>query len=152
MISQGPVISVSSCFCYFSLRVGQPSLVNLFCFSLHPPSNWELILLGCTQFCALPALPSPQHGAITQINAGVLLSVLHLRHLLALLMCLLILIFKCTDCRIHYLSVQSKGFWGKRCTSAGERGMVPWEKPDEFSTKQRLTGKLRCVSDFVIFG
>lgn len=50
MISQGPVISVSSCFCYSSLCVGQPSLVKLFCFSLHPPSNWELILkLGCTQ-------------------------------------------------------------------------------------------------------
>lgn len=49
MISQGPVISVSSCFCYFSLCVGQPSLVNLFCFSLHPPSSWELILLGYTQ-------------------------------------------------------------------------------------------------------
>ena len=63
-------------------------------------------------------LPSPQHGAIKQINTGVtFISAQSERHLLALLMCLLIFIFKYTDCCIHYLAVQRKCFWGKICTS-----------------------------------
>lgn len=48
MFSQGLAISLSCCF-FIALCVGQLSLVNLFCFSLHPPKNWELILLRCTQ-------------------------------------------------------------------------------------------------------
>lgn len=62
-------------------------------------------------------LPSPQHSANKQRNAGVTFSARAVRVLLLLLMGWLIFISKHTDCCMHYLSVQHECFWRKTCNS-----------------------------------